>query len=128
MGIDGQLVARVPTIDDDWSDFTEWANSFLDAFEVEGVLLDGGMWPRLDIQGRYVEVLTFQRWYSPTYRRGHWPTIRAYGDWLMEHLPVGTDVRYFSDDGDFDAAESWPETRCQNDVDWGSRLREELSP
>jgi hypothetical protein len=67
-----------------------------------------------------IEVATCRRYYSPGYERGHWPDIKAMGDWLALNLGERAELRYGSDYSyEWEYLSSpWADARTENDLWW----------
>jgi hypothetical protein len=66
-----------------------------------------------------LEVHTLMRYYGPGYERGHWPSIRAMGDWLAEALDGVSEVRYGGDSADeWEELTPWAEARAECETCW----------
>ena len=129
MGVDIEIKARValPFSDEEVADLTR---RFTAEFPPYYTAEDGDYYPHLDWDhsecGGFdkrifddkgvpdtLHIGAFERYYGPGYERGPWPTIKAYGDWLMVQLGERGRVRYGSDAGDrsWESMEPWEEVR-----------------
>ena len=72
-----------------------------------------------------LEVRTLMRYYGPGYERGHWPDIKAMGDWLANTLGDSAEVRYGGDSADeWDELTPWPEARAECEAHWQAHANE----
>lgn len=120
MGMDVALKAR-PASPMTEQQFTDLRRRFVEAMPVEDDDVDEPApwleWDRTEPEPT-IDVFTLQRYYSPTYSRGHWPTIRAMGDWMVANLP-DAEVRYGSDSADeWDYLTPWAERRAECEEHW----------
>lgn len=69
-----------------------------------------------------IEIECADQYYGTHYSRGHWPTIRAMGDWLMLWFGEEAEVRYGGDtSAGWDELQPYPPQRQANDEHWRTR-------
>ena len=122
MGVDVVIKAR-PTGPITEEEFTKIVNRFREAYP-DPDYEDGEhrypdiVWDPYDPVPT-IEVDNFHRYYGVGYERGHWPAIRALGDWIAEALKGRAEVRYGNDAADeWEYLTPWAEARAESDAHW----------
>lgn len=79
--------------------------------------------PFCGLDGTYAGVMTISRYFSADYPRGHWPTLRDFGDFLANMFGVGR-VYYWGDScwiSEVDTPTPWTQDRPELEAAWAIR-------
>lgn len=79
--------------------------------------------PFCKLDGTYAGVMTISRYFSAYYPRGHWPTLRDFGDFLANMFGAGR-VYYWADScwiSEGDAPTPWTQDRPELEATWAIR-------